>query len=58
MNTQKITTDEAAKIIGKPVQWVRIGLRTGRLNIGTAVKMKRWTYHISPKLLEEYIGKI
>lgn len=52
-----ISVREAAKILGKSEQFVRIGLRRGLLPIGTAVKMSSiWTYHISPKLLEEYSG--
>lgn len=52
-----ITVAEAAKILGKSEQFVRIGLQRNILPIGTAVKMSsKWTYHISPKLLEEYAG--
>jgi len=52
-----ISVKEAAKVLGKSEQFVRIGLQRGLLPIGTAVKMSSiWTYHISPKLLEEYTG--
>ena len=52
-----ISVKEAAEILGKSEQFVRIGLQRGLLPIGTAVKMSSiWTYHISPKLLEEYTG--
>lgn len=49
---------DAAKILGMTPMFVRIGLRTQRLPIGTAVKMPggRWSYHISEKLLGEYAG--
>lgn len=47
----------ASEIIGKPVQFVRLGLQQNRLPIGTAVKYNsEWSYHISLKLLREYIG--
>ena len=52
-----IKVADAARILGKSEQFVRIGLQRNLLPIGTAVKMSsRWTYHISPKLLDEYIG--
>lgn len=52
-----ITVSEAAKILGKSEQFVRIGMQRGLLPIGTAIKMSSiWTYHISPKKFEEYTG--
>ncbi len=52
-----VSVKEAAEILGVSQQFVRIGLQRQLLPIGTAVKMStRWTYHISPKLLQEYIG--
>lgn len=54
---KKITIKEVAKILGKSEQFVRIGLQKGILPIGTAVQLSsRYTYHISPKLLEKYMG--
>ena len=53
-----ISVKEAARILGVSQQFIRIGLQREKLPIGTAVKMSsRWTYHISPKLLEEYMGE-
>lgn len=47
----------AAERIGKSEQFVRVGLQRNRLPFGTAVKLSsRFSYHISPKLLDEYIG--
>lgn len=55
---QNISVKEAAEAMGKSQQFVRIGMQRGLLPIGTAVKMSSiWTYHISPKLFYEYIGK-
>lgn len=55
---QRISVKEAAEILGVSQQFIRIGMQRGLLPIGTAVKMSsRWTYHISPKLLEEYVGQ-
>lgn len=52
-----VSVAEAARILGKSEQFVRIGLQRNILPIGTAVRMSsRWTYHISPKLLQEYVG--
>lgn len=54
---ERITVAQAAEILGVSKQFVRYGLRTGQLPIGTAVKMSSvWTYHISPKQLQDYIG--
>lgn len=53
-----VNVREAAKILNVSPQFVRIGLQQQRLPIGTAVKMStRWTYHISEKMLYEYIKK-
>lgn len=47
---------QAAKLLGKSPQFVRIGLQRGILPFGYAVKMSsRWTYHISEKKLKEYL---
>ena len=49
---------EAAKILNVSPQFVRYGLQTQRLPIGTALKMSsRWSYHISEKMLYEYIER-
>lgn len=54
----KITVKEAAEIMGKCQQFVRVGLQRGLLPIGTAVKAReRWNYYISPKLFYEYVGQ-
>lgn len=53
---KKITVAEAAAIMGVSKQFVRIGLQRGTLKFGCAVKMSnRYTYHISPKLFNDYI---
>lgn len=55
---RNISVRDAAELLGVSQQFIRIGLQRGALPIGTAVKMSsRWTYHISPKLLKEYIGE-
>lgn len=54
---RNISVEEAARRLGKPPQYIRVGLQNQRLPFGTAVYVKRWSYHISPKLLDEYIGK-
>lgn len=53
-----IKVSEVAKLMGKSEQFIRIGLQRGLLPIGTAIKTgSKYSYYISPKLLEEYIGK-
>ena len=57
MDTGKIKVTEAAAVLRVSDQFVRIGLQRGILPIGTAIKMSsKWTYQISPKLLEDYSG--
>lgn len=59
-NRKRITTSEAAEIIGSSPQFVRAAMQQGLLPIGIAMKMPNsptWTYNISPKLLAEYTGK-
>jgi len=47
----------AAQRIGKSEQFVRVGLQKRILPFGVAVQLSsRYSYHISPKLLDEYIG--
>ena len=53
-----LSVKAAAARLGKSQSFVRIGLQRGLLPIGAAVKMSsKWTYHISPKKLEEYVGR-
>ena len=48
---------EAAELLGKTEQFIRIGLQQGALPFGTAVKMRgRYSYHISDHKIKEYIG--
>jgi len=57
--SKNISVKETAQVLGKSQQFVRVALQKQVLPIGTAVKIsRRWTYHISRKLLEEYIGDI
>ncbi|MBO0586152.1 hypothetical protein [Sporosarcina sp. E16_8] len=54
---QNIKISDAAKLMGKSQQFVRVGLQRNILPFGFAVQMSsKWTYHISPKLLNEYVG--
>lgn len=53
-----ITIKQAAEIMGKCQQFVRIGLQRNLLPFGTAIKTtNRWNYYISPKLFYEYVGR-
>lgn len=54
---QNVKVKDAAEILGVSPQFIRLGLQQNALPIGTAVKMSSvWTYHISPKLLNDYVG--
>lgn len=52
----EMTTREAAKIIHKTPQYVRLGLQQQRLPFGSAVQKPdgRWSYDIVPKKVYEY----
>ncbi len=53
---RNVSVAEAARRLGKPEQFVRVALQKERAPFGFAVKVSKWTYHISPKKLDEYIG--
>lgn len=55
---KNISIAQAAKMLGKGEQFIRIGLQNGTIPFGFAVKnKKRWSYHISPKKLNDYISE-
>lgn len=55
----RVTVLEASQILGVSQQYIRVGLQRGLLPFGTAVQIsgKKWTYHISRYLLNQYIGE-
>lgn len=54
-----LTVREAAERLNKSQQFVRIGLQQKVLPFGYAVKTpSKWTYHISRKQFEEYVGEL
>ena len=55
---QKITIEETARRLGKSPQFVRMALQNGAAPFGFATKVtgNHFDYHISPKLLDKYIG--
>ena len=49
---------KAAMLLNKSEEFIRISLQMGTAPFGFAAKKKsKWSYHISPKKLTEYIGK-
>ena len=56
---QKVSIEETARRLGKSQQFVRIALQNGAAPFGFATKGagSTYDYHISPKLLNEYIGE-
>ena len=53
----KITVSEAARQMGVTQEFIRMGLRQGRLPFGAAVKMKgRWSYYINKTAFNTYIN--
>lgn len=52
-----LSVREAAERMNKSQQFIRIGLQRNAFPFGCAVKMSsKWTYHISRKKFEEYMG--
>lgn len=57
VHLKNVPVAEAAKLLGKSEQFVRVALQTGAAPFGFAVKNKTvYSYHISPQKLKEYIG--
>lgn len=54
---KKVSIKQAAKIMGVSPQFIHIGLQTGRLPFGTAVKISsRYTYYINKEKFFAYIS--
>lgn len=53
-----LTVKEAAKLMNKSEQFIRIGLQRNILPIGNAVLNPggKYSYYISPELFEKYTG--
>lgn len=53
----RISVEQAAKLLGASPQFIRIVLQQGKLDFGMAVKMSRyWTYVITKQKFEEKTG--
>lgn len=54
---KNVPVSVAAKLLDVSQNYIRVGLRDGRLPFGTAVQISngKWTFQISPGLLREYI---
>lgn len=53
-----ITVKDAARILGCTEQYIRVGIRTGQLPIGAAVKVggSRYTYRIYLSKVAGFLG--
>lgn len=59
LNDLTLTIKEAARILGKPEQTIRLGLQQGVLPFGAAIlNEKQYSYIIFKKKLEDYVGNI
>lgn len=58
MTERKIKPKDVADRLGISVQAVRVGLQQGKFPFGWAIKTSdnKFTYAISPKLFDEYLG--
>lgn len=58
MREDKVLPAEAAIIMGTSPQFIRVGMQTGQLPIGTVLKTSSiWTYNIQKDQLARYIGR-
>lgn len=57
---KKVTVEAAAKALGKSEQFIRVSLQRATAPFGFAVLMPsgKWSYHISPKKFNDYIGSL
>ncbi len=57
---KNVPVEQAARMLGKSKQFVRVALQRGKAPFGFAVKISgdKWSYHISPRKLSEYIGRL
>jgi len=57
---KNVPVEQAAKLLGKSKQFVRVSLQRGIAPFGFAVKVSgdKWSYHISPRKLNEYMGGV
>lgn len=56
---KNITTEMAARLMGKSPTFVREAMKRGAIDIGTAVKLPdstRWNFHICTPKLADYLG--
>lgn len=55
---KNVSVEQAARLLGKSQQFVRVSLQRGVAPFGFAVQVSggRWSYHISPSQLNSYIG--
>ena len=57
---RSISVKQAAELMGKSEQFIRIGLQRGLLPFGVATKMPKsthYTYYISPKQFYNFVGR-
>lgn len=56
-NKKKMTTRQAARLMGKSEQFVRKGLQSGVFPFGYAVKTStKWAYYINPEAFAKCVG--
>jgi transcriptional regulator with XRE-family HTH domain len=55
---KKVNPVECAKLLGKSKEFIYLSLQAGTAPFGFATQMEsgKWSYHISPKKLNDYIG--
>ena len=56
MSHEKVTVQEAARLMGVTPRFLQMGLQHDRFPFGTAVKMaKRWSYYINAERFRQYM---
>lgn len=58
VDNPNLSVKEAAELMDKSPQFIRVGLQQKIFDFGYAVKLSesKWTYHISRKKVYEYLG--
>lgn len=57
---KNVSIKQAAELLGKGEQFVRISLQRGTAPFGFATKLtgEKFSYHISPRKLNDYLGSV
>ena len=52
---EKLSVQEAAKIMGVTPRFLQLAMQQGRFDFGVAVKMEKWSFYINAERFKEYM---